>query len=783
MKNYRHYLAVLAVCLSAGQNVFAQTYIDETGELSQRNTNTFNPHSKDSTKQARVIPKGIYVWSVDRKFGDMEKAEVDTLPYLFPQSTLSAGSNGQYNTIGSNFAARQNRLFFDRQEKTQFAFLDVYDQTMKQPNAWHFTNTLSPITNLTYHNCGDKNNGEDHLNAMFAANANKRFGGGFDLDYAYARGYFQNQSNSHFSATFYASYLGDKYQMHTIFSTFHEKATENGGITQDNYITHPEQAEQTYSSNEIPTILDRNWNRNDHHHLFLTHRYSLGFYRKVRMTDEEIAAKKFAEQSAKQNKQNNDLKDNKALKRRDSGRQTADNQAFKGRPSDAKIAGDEPKGLPLDTATTDTTRIKVDSKHMADSLLAIQAANDSLDALMKSVYVPVTSFIHTMEGGIYNRYYQAYKTPANYYANTYADLFDNGFSGDSIYDQTKHFGLKNTLGIALHEGFNKYAAAGLKVFATHEVRRFEIPALLDGSSRTFLESINEHNISIGGQLQKTQGHTLHYNLMAETWLVGEDAGQLKLDGQADLNFPFLGDTVRLEAKAYIHRLNPTFFERHYHGKHFWWDNSFDKETRTRIEGTFAYEKTNTKLRVAIEEIQNYTYYGMSYIRGTSTNQGVTFAVRQYDSNLHVMSAQLEQKLRLGPLNWNNILTYQSSSSESVLPLPTLNVFSNLYLEFMVANVLRVELGASATWFTEYDAPDFCPGLNHFAVQENPDSRVSLGNFPFVDVYANLHLKHTRFFLMMQNALADSMNRKYFLTPHYPTNASVLHFGVSWNFFN
>ena len=759
MKNYRHYLAVLAVCLSGGQNVFAQTYIDETGELSQRNDGTFNPHSKDSTKQGKVIPKGIYVWSVDRKFGDVIKAEVDTLPHLFPQSTLSAGRNGQYNTIGSNFAARQNRLFFDRQEKSQFAFLDVYDQVIKQPEAWHFTNTLSPITNLTYHNCGDKTNGEDHLDAMFAANASKRFGAGFDLNYAYARGYFQNQSNSHFGATLFASYLGDQYQMHTILSTFHEKATENGGITQDNYITHPEQTEQTFSSNEIPTILERNWNRNDHHHLFLTHRYSLGFYRKVKMTDEEIAAKKFAEQSAKQNQQHDGIKDNKVLKRRDSGRQDTENQ-------------------------TDTTRIKVESKQVADSLLAIQTAKDSLDALMKDEFVPVTSFIHTMELGSYDRYYQAYKTPTNYYANTYADKFDNAYSGDSIYDQTKYFNLKNTLGIALLEGFNKYAPAGLKVFATHELRRFDIPALMtDGSRNTWLERINEHNISIGGQLQKTQGHTLHYNLMAETWLVGEDAGQLKLDGQADLNFAFLGDTVRLAAKAYIHRLNPTFFERHYHGKHFWWDNNLDKETRTRIEGTFAYEKTNTKLRVAIEEIQNYTYYGMSYLRDQSTNQGMTFAVRQYGSNLNIMTAQLDQKLHMGPLQWNNILTYQSSSSESVLPLPTLNVFSNLYLEFMVANVLRVELGASATWFTEYDAPDFCPAVNQFAVQENADSRVSIGNFPFVDVYANLHLKHTRFFLMMQNVLADSLNRRYFLTPHYPINASVLHFGVSWNFFN
>jgi hypothetical protein len=158
-------------------------------------------------------------------------------------------------------------------------------------------------------------------------------------------------------------------------------------------------------------------------------------------------------------------------------------------------------------------------------------------------------------------------------------------------------------------------------------------------------------------------------------------------------------------------------------------------------------------------------------------------VRQHGGNLNVMTAQLDQKLRLGPLHWDNILTYQTSSNDKVLPLPTLNVFSNLYLEFMVAKVLRVELGGSATWFTEYDAPEFCPAINQFAVQENASTRTKVGNFPFVDVYANLHLKHARFFLLMQNATDTSFNRAYFLTPHYPMNASVLHFGISWNFFN
>ena len=202
-----------------------------------------------------------------------------------------------------------------------------------------------------------------------------------------------------------------------------------------------------------------------------------------------------------------------------------------------------------------------------------------------------------------------------------------------------------------------------------------------------------------------------------------------------------------------------------------------------MEGNFTYEKTRTTLRVAVEEIQNYTYYGMSYTRANDTNTLLTAGVRQHGGNLNILTAQLDQKLQLGPLHWDNVLTYQSSSNEDVLPLPTLNAFSNLYLEFMIAGVLRVELGGAATWFTKYNAPDFCPGINQFAVQQNKDSRVELGGYPFVDVYANMVLKGVRFFLVMSNVVNGGGNHMKFLTPHYPTNGSVLHFGVSWPFFN
>ena len=749
--------------------------MDEDGNVTRRSTK----HNADSLGTDKEIPKGIKVWTVDERFGDIRKAELDTVPHMFMNTIFGTGLRGEYNTLGNVGTPRINRVFIDRQDDGQFLFTQPYDYFVKPVSTFHFTNTLSPFTNLTYNTAGNRTNGEDHFTAKFGVNAGKRLGVGFNFDYIYGRGYYQNQSTSHFNYTMYGSYLGDRYQAHLLFSTNHQKVTENGGITDDNFVLHPESFDDDFATNEIPTVLENNWNRNDNQHVFLSHRYNVGFKRKVKMTEEEIKAKKFA-MEAKRDSEERKRREEERRKAEDEGRDfnednVKEKKTYAGRPSDAKIAGNEP------TATDSIGkggRINVDSKEMADSLAKVSAKAVADTIWMKDEYVPVTSFIHTMKLDNYKRIYQAYNTPADFYADNYVA---GPYAGDSIYDKTSHLRLQNTFAISMLEGFNKWAKAGVKAFVTSDLRRFVLPS---SDSNTATTSYNEHNLSVGGQLSKTEGKTLHYNVTAETWLLGEDLGQLKIDGAVDLNFPLFGDTVTLAAKGFFHRNNPTFYYRHYHSRHFWWDNtSLSKELHSRVEGLFSYRKTNTTLRVAFDEIQNYTYLAMGYnIADDHSRKGNTMEVRQKGGAITLLTLSLAQNFKLGPLNWENVITYQKSTDNDVLPVPDLNIYTNLYLRFKIAQVLKCDFGADGRYFTKYYAPDYSPALGQYAVQTG-DNRVQTGNYPLVNIYANFHLKHTRFFVMMSHVNAGSGNRQYFLTPHYPLNQRVFRFGLSWNFFN
>ncbi|OFP41284.1 hypothetical protein HMPREF2992_03500 [Prevotella sp. HMSC069G02] len=741
--------------------------IDTDGNTIQRN----NKSKKDSLGSNKEIPEGIKVWTVDTRFGDRKAAVPDTISHMFMNSIFTTGLRGDYTTTGNLGAPRINRIVTDRPFGSQFIFTQPYDFIITPIEQFHFTNTLSPFTNITYNNAGNRTNGEDHLTTKFGVNAGKRLGVGFKFDYLYGRGYYQDQSTAHFNYTMYGSYLGDHYQAHLLMSTNHQKVSENGGITDDNYITHPESYSDKYSTNEIPTALSQNWNRNDNQHIFLTHRYNLGFSRKVPMTEEEIKAKKFAIASKKENE---------AQKRKDKatqeGRLDDDKTVtLQGRPDDAKIMGAEPI-----SQKKDNNRVALD-KQAADSLLAAEKKTQVDTAWMKKEFVPVTSFIHTLKFDNYRRIYQAYKTPTDFYANTYT--VDEPLTGDSIYDKTRHYRLKNTFALSLLEGFNKWAKAGLKAFITSELRHFTLP------SATGTDTYNEHNLSFGAQLSKKQGKTFHYDAIAETWLTGEDAGQLKIDGSADLNFKLFGDTLTLTANGFFYRLNPTFYYRHYHSRHAWWDNTnMSKILHSRIQGILNYQKTRTTLRVAVDEIKNYTYFASSHTitSGKRVNHAIT--VNQNSGAIHLLTASLLQDFTFGPLNWESVITYQNSSNKTVLPVPTLNLYSNVYLRFKIAHVLRCDFGADVRYFTKYYAPDYVPSLGQYAVQTNTnttgsDSRVEIGNYPVVNVYANFHLKHTRFFIMMSHLNAGTGKKNYFYTPHYPLNQSILRFGLSWNFFN
>lgn len=689
---------------------------------------------RDTTKYGseKNIPIGQFQWILEPRLGTVVDAENnDTVVHDFYKWNATDGYTGEYNYLANIGSPRLSRLYFNRDNTSdEFLFLQPFSFFRGSLQDFRFTNTKSPITNLAYHTCGNRQTGEDRVRGYFATNINKLAGLGFKLDYNYGVGYYYAQPNSMFGGTIYGYYRGERYNIHAYVGVNHMKMGENGGIEDDRYIEDPLSFGKKYDSKDIPTMLDQTWNRNHEQHYYLTHRYNLGFSRILEVPDSLKPVP----------------------------------------PSEANLLSELPDSLQT-VLREDTVARRV----VVDSLL--QVWRDA--QIVPKEFVPVTSIIHTFEVSNLKHEYLSRGTTKNYYTNSYYG------DGNMMRDESRGLSVRNTFGIALREGFNKWAQMGITLFGTHKLRTYKLMDLNGG-----MTNYTENDLSVGGELARMQGSRFHYNVSAEVWLVGKHVGDLNVDGKTDLTLR-LGrrDTLLADLHVgFMHR-KPSFFFRHYHSQVAWWDNNdLNREVRLKVEGTLRLKKFGTRLHVGFENVSNYTYFGM---QNTLLDASKTESLLPTDyshavsvmqtGSVQVLGITLAQDLKWKVIHWDNLVSFQTSTNQDALPLPKLNIYTNLYLVFRIAKVLHVQLGGDMRFFTSYYGPDYSPAIQQFAVQDTRHPRTKIGGYPIVGAYLNLHLKHCRMYVSVRHVNSGSGHS--FLVPHYPINPLTVNMGLSWNFFN
>ncbi len=623
-------------------------------------------------------------WRVTDPLGLQYESTIDTLHEDYHQRFIPSAVSRAYTTTGNYGAEGQNQVFFDRKQQSDFFFADALGAWLPSIDTQRFYNTRIPMTLIGYSTGGNKYSNQDRTSITFSGNAGKRMQVGAMMDYIYSKGSFDYQADKDFTWGLSTSYMGDRYEMQAFFNSYNFLNKENGGITDDRYITDPAQVQggdTRVDFKSIPTRLTATHNRLSGRELYLNQRYKVGFYRYKR-----------------------------------------------------------------DSVT---------------------------DTIISRTYVPVTSFIWTLD----------YKAAKHLFLNTSASddtaFFAHTYLGLGGTDETtSYWSLTNTVGVSMLEGFNRYAKFGFAVYATHSVRRYsqiadtvsgnELPAGLTPLPASVAPSYTENVMWVGGQLTKQRGSILTYAATAQFGVVGSVAGDIDVTGDVATKFRLLGDSVTVRGYGYFKNLEAPYLMKHFISNHYVWSNSFDKVKRLRLGGEIAVPHTGTTVNVGYETLKSYIYFN---------NDGVP---EQHGAPVHVLSATLNQRLRLGILHWDNAITYQTTSNDQVLPLPKLAVYSNLYLAFKVAKVLKVQLGIDCDYYTSYYAPAYNPATMTFHTQRGQ----KCGNFAFANAYANFRLKRARFFVLYSHVNDGIVGGKnYFSSPHYPLNPGRFQMGVSVDFAN
>lgn len=397
--------------------------------------------------------------------------------------------------------------------------------------------------------------------------------------------------------------------------------------------------------------------------------------------------------------------------------------------------------------------------------------------------VPIGTIFHTVDLEHYDH---------NFRMDAGGEMTDKPFFGNHFYnpketnDSTALLHFSTYLGVKLNEGFSKFSQFAISAFAGFERYNYTVLDSI-GVCTNKLDSVGsrrhgENNFWIGGQLSRQLSSALTLDVMARYCLPGsDDANDFELTGNVSTCIPF-GQTVVLDtdtltgnitygktdsliikANGFVRNANVSYLMERYYSNHFRWDNpGFKSEKRVRIEGSIFYPRTQTTVRGGIEHIANYHYFGKD------------FMPTQYDNPLEVYSLELDQKLALGPLHWDNRILFQKSLKKEVLPLPALTIETDMNIRFRIARVLWTQLGVMGNYHTRYYAPTYQPATQQFALQDD----VECGGFPVLNAYMNCNLKRIKFFISMYNFLDKSVTNDIFIMRDYPMLPRRFEWGVT-----
>lgn len=399
------------------------------------------------------------------------------------------------------------------------------------------------------------------------------------------------------------------------------------------------------------------------------------------------------------------------------------------------------------------------------------------DTLTREIYIPMIKFIYSLDYNFGHHYFRNINaTEANkFWSNHY-------ISDGETHDNTYYHSVSNTIGVSMVEGFRKWVKFGLSAYASYEYRRYRQTPMSDWDLEenpdappvtplpldfNVPQKSSESILWVGGELTKTKGTLLNYRVGARFGVLGDAIGDVDVNADIGSRFRLMKDTVEVKAYGHFRNTETPYLLNNYISNHFVWQNNFGKSRSIKAGGEIYFPWTKTRISAGVENIQNYVYFNALCLP------------EQYGGNIQVFAASIEQKLKFGIWNWNNRVTYQTSSNSSVLPLPQLVVYSNMFLNFKAFKVLELQIGVDCDYYTRYYAPAYQPATMSFHLQKER----KLGNFAFCNAYLTARLYKVRFYVLLSHWNQGLFSKDYFSALHYPLNPRKLQLGLSIDFAN
>lgn len=372
------------------------------------------------------------------------------------------------------------------------------------------------------------------------------------------------------------------------------------------------------------------------------------------------------------------------------------------------------------------------------------------------VFRPITGFIHQFEYSGNKRYYTDSNPRSGFYRNIYRDTITTS-------DTVSYNRLTNIFQLKFYEAPGRKFTFSKRAYAGYDMISIGMP----GQETYALNKENTHNLFVGGGISRTEGEFWKWNAEGKIHLTGFRSGQTELNAYIYKPLKIGKDTTSLYVAGELNTIVPDHFIQDYRSNHYDWMNRFKNTNEMVIRSRIQSQEYKLTLGLNYALLSNYIYNDSLALPNQGSKEMLilaAYANKDFISRHWLIRTQL---------------LWQNSSQEDYLHLPAFTGYLSLSYKTIISKVMHAILGFDVRYHTEFQADAYDPATGRFYWQD----KQKIGNYPFIDLHANLKLKRTRAFFQLKNAASGFLPGDFWSAPDYPAYRRTFRLGIAWSFYD
>lgn len=383
----------------------------------------------------------------------------------------------------------------------------------------------------------------------------------------------------------------------------------------------------------------------------------------------------------------------------------------------------------------------------------IEAEADT-SGYVKKTFIPRVGFIYQMELSGNKRKFNK-SDPKDFFSNIYLDSL-------KTQDSVTYSRLTNIFQLKFYEAPDRKFTFGKRAYIGNDQLWYHMSAKPDQYyPKKFI------NTFVGGGIFRDEGKFWQWAVDGRIYLTGYRLGQTEFNGFVNKPLRIGKDTTSLRIEGSLRTIVPDYFDNYFYSNHFKWTNDFSKINEMTIRSSIHSQAFKTTVGANYSLIGNYIY----------NNEQALPA--QAGSEVLVLSAYLNKDFERRHWVVRTQFLVQRANNETYIHLPVFAGFVSINYRTLWSKVLYTQLGIDTRYNTSFYADAYEPATARFYLQ----NKTKIGNYPYIDLHANLKLKRTRFFFILMNAASGFLGENYYVAPDYPYYRRTFRIGLAWSFYD